>query len=299
MASKSTVGKSERTPAKHAAMDKQLGREMGADSRYGWVPYLIDLCAGDGTVTAGAEWKRHCSPGLVAWHLGYKPTGALHWSAAPQGVLIEKQQNTYVDLKKSLEQELPKLAYPGRGKPWRQVGDGKWFCWDTGAELSVVHGSGADADISQLKPWHAVYVLQDPNTILHWPMRKGFIAEIGQRTQRCLSMSTLGCNVGGSKRASRAEREGWYKNIRDIQQALHPWHDLYIARIDPDDAQWAYLFEVPDPWRDKVEEDVFKAFGSALLTVDGAWQKTQPEKFNGILDTLFLTRSELKEMSAS
>ena len=291
-----TVGKSYRTVAKHAAMDKQLGREVSVDAVQGRTPYLFDLCAGDGQVAEGEEWKRHCSPGLVAWHLGYKPPPGRRWQyGSPEGVLIEKQLATYERLLSTLAEELPKLRYPGRGTPWRQVSDTSWVCIDTGAVLNAIHADSSTAEVYAVQGYHAAYVLQDPNAATHWPMRRGFIAEIRQRTWWCLSMSTLGCNANGHKAwTSRSIREGWLANVNDVRGTLSRGHSLYLARIERDAHQWAYLFEVPAVWRTEIETDVAKAFGRTGLTVEGAWHDLQREAFDGIMRRLVFTKPELE-----
>jgi hypothetical protein len=292
------VGKSGgRTPAKHAGAGKQLGREVGVASRMGFAPYLLDLCAGDGSVAEGEDWARNCSPGLVALHAGYRP--ARGWPWPPTAVLTEKQDSTYRKLLAALERELPQLSYPKRGSPWRQEAEDRWVCSDTGAILRTVLGDSAETDISEISRGHSVYVLQDPNAIGHWPMRRGFIREIRSKTRWCLSMSTLGCNPNGHKAWNdRTAREGWFRNVEDIRGALVPDHDLYLARIVRDSAQWAYLFEAPSCWRSHIEEDVDIAFTRQGLETEGGWCRLDPAGFEHRLRTLFLTKNELKEESA-
>ncbi len=296
--SRPVVGVSEgRTPAKHGGMDKQLGREVGVASRMGLAPYILDLCAGDGIVAEGQTWTRNCSPGLDALHAGYKPRAGWPWP--PTALLMEKQDSTYRKLLVSLERELPLISYPGRGTPWRQEGEAIWVCSDTGARLSAVLGDSAEIDISGITAGHCVYVLQDPNAIGHWPMRYGFIREIRVKTRWCLSMSTLGCNPNGHKAWNdREARDGWFRNVEDIVAALVPDHDLYLARIVRDSAQWAYLFEAPSCWRDHIEEDVAKAFAQNGLVTEGGWLRLDPAGFKHRLRSLFLTKSELTEESA-
>ena len=293
--SQPVVGQSEgRTPSKHDGMSKQLGREAGVASRMGLTPVFLDLCAGDGAVKENEDWKRHCSPGICAWHIGYKPRSP--WRTVPQAVLTEKQPRTYERLIASLTRELPLLTYPRRGQPWQQAADNTWVCSDTGAVLTAVQGDSAEQDVSWVLPGHCVYVLQDPNAISHWPMRYGFIREIRQQTAWCLSMSTLGCNPNGHKAWNDLDaRRGWFRNVEDVRNALVPTHDLYLAKIVRDSAQWAYLFEAPNVWRSHIEQDVDKAFTSNGLSIEAGWHKLDPGGFEQRLKELFLTSSERKE----
>ena len=109
-----------------------------------------------------------------------------------------------------------------------------------------------------------------------------------------LIFSTLGCNVGGLKRLPREDRELWYGHVVDQLHLLQPWHDSLLVKLEGDKAQWAYLVNCPiaTGWPAALMRSFKAAFKDTGHDLRMAWKKGEPEKFQEILDVLFLTVKE-------
>lgn len=280
---KASVGRSHRTPAKHALMSRVFGSQVGAvnSMRPIRVAQWFDLTAGDGVVNEDAQggWERNCSPGIAAYHARKceKPVSV---------TLYERQAATFDRLQQSLAEHLPGLGY-------RQVANW-WLCGN--ARIRTVLGSGAEASVDGIIRSTSVVVTNDPNAITDWAMRPTFAAEICELTSWFVSISTMGCNPAGLKRLKIEDRQHWFGHVERQAETLPAWRDLLLAAIENDDSQWAYLLCEPVKWRDRVGRDVNRAFGSHDLTVNFAWLRTEPDRFAEIEQRLFLTK---KERSAS
>lgn len=280
-----TVGKSDRTPCKHQLMDKIFGREMGALSRpsFAGVPgaFWVDLTAGDGIAYSDdGPWHKNCSPGILAHHarfpLNRKPV---------QVELFEKAPRSYADLLDNLERELPELTYV-------RTGDSQWHARDGLTSFTVTNADSATFDLSRIPSKWAVQVVNDPNSINTWAMDPRLMGAIKERTKLCLGMSTMGCNVSGTKRLDREDREGWYQHVQAQIDGLHDHHDLLLSAIDRDASQWAYLVTAPEVWKAKVTDDANGAFNKGGFTLSCAWLRDDIVKFRDLLDRLFLTSVE-------
>lgn len=277
-----TVGRSKRTPAKHELMNKLYGREVGVIGQLRQVSegLWLDCTAGDGAATEGRPWHKSCSPGILAHHARYRQPKPV------RVVLHEQAPGTYTALLGNLAANLPGLGY-------QQVDEAEWT-HAGGAHLSAVLSSGAEADLSGIRDSTAVMVSNDPNSIADWALTPRMIATIRNRTQWCLGISTMGCNVGGLKRWEIEKRRGWYDHVGSHVRGLNRWHDLYLCAIARDDSQWAYLIEAPTAsnWRGRVQADAENAFGNFGMTLRSAWFRTDRDQFVGICHELFLTRNE-------
>lgn len=275
------VGRSWRTPAKHDLMNKVIGVEVGA---VGYKPDVsrcvwLDLTAGDGVVPDGSEWERNCSPGLLAYHAtnSRKPVGI---------TLYENKPATFDRLVSALDANLPRLCY-------RQVDDATWQHEKSDVLIVALNEDGATAPLRNVDRDTAVLVSNDPNAIIDWAMRDTFAQEVGERTPWFRSISTMGCNVGGLKRLAYGERAKWFSLVERQETALPRHRDLFIAAIENDDSQWAYLLGEPDKWRDKVTTNVVKSFNKHQMRVDTAWFRGDRRHYEQIKRRLFLTRGEL------
>lgn len=274
----SEVGRSRRTPAKHALMSAMFGKENGAAQnmpailRHRW----LDLTAGDGVPEDGMDWRYNCSPGIVAYHATK--------SAKPvQATLYEIQPATFDRLIRSLETHLPNLGY-------ERIGDTSWRFEH--AALDAVCGNGAEVEVHDIRRTDAVLVSNDPNAITTWAMRPTFAQEVADRAWCFRSVSTMGCNVGGLKRSEPTTRGGWFELTKQQEAALPRYRDLLLAAIEGDSAQWAYLLSEPIRWKPSVRpvvQNAFKRYGYAL---EMAWHRSQPESYEDIKARLFLTREE-------
>lgn len=282
MAKHLDVGRSWRTHAKHELMSSILGQEVGAANsmraaeRMAW----IDLTAGDAALVDGVDWHRGCSPGILAHHAlnARKPIGI---------VLHEIQPATYDRLISNLEAHLPALGYTrDTDTCWRAKGH---------IALHALNISGREAAVDFVQKTDAVFVLNDPNAITEWAMRDTFAQEIKQRTWLFRSLSTMGCNPAGLKRLPLEERRAWFDLIGGQQQALPGYRDLFLAAIERDEAQWAYLVSTPEKWRQSTESVVRTAFSRCGRTAATSWFRREPDRFEETKRSLFLTKKELRE----
>lgn len=272
-----TVGKSYRTPAKHALMCSISGKEIGVSMNHTGIDRLLwlDLTAGDGVVEEELAWEKNCSPGIAANHARN--------STKPVTVMLhEIKPNTFDVLERSVADHLPGLGY--------FYSNGAWRCGQ--AEVRLVPGSGSKVDVSTVTHRTAVLTTNDPNAITDWAMRDTFAAEVRSRTRWFRSISTMGCNPAGLKRLEPEVRRGWYGLIRQQQENLPRHHDLFLAAIEKDDAQWAYLIDDPTAWRVVSQRMAETAFGRNGMTIESAWYRDEPERFAAMLDRLFLTKKE-------
>lgn len=290
-ANRSTTGRSLRTPAKHKLMSDIFGREVGVMDRpqFREVPGLHwnDLTAGDG---AGSEepdrkWCESCSPGILAHHA--------KWWKNPKSVIVdlyERAPATFESLLNNLAAHLPDMGYEQRDESTWTAREGKTVFRAHNMDSTSIYNLGTP-------PGWAVQVVNDPNKVSDWAMAPGLMGNASQGRWTCLAMSTMGCNVAGLKRLDREERELWYDHVRGQVAGLQSHHDLFIAAIENDAAQWAYLVTVPDKWRDKVAGRAHAVFGEVGYTLRCAWLRPEQVRFQEICDALFLRRSELKEIS--
>lgn len=284
MAKLMDVGRSHRTPAKHALMDKIYGSEVGVASlntgKMGRVRRLVwvDLTAGDGIPEDGLEWHRNCSPGINAYHAtkAKKPVDV---------TLHEIQPATFDRLITSLSENLPALGY-------RQIAETTWSYGEY-VHLRALNGSGSDASVGHIQSTDAVLVSNDPNAITTWAMRPTFAQEISNRTWAFRSISTMGCNPAGLKRSDPTIRAGWFDVVKSQEQALPRHRDLLLAAIEGDSAQWAYLLNEPVKWYEKAETVVKTAFAKHGYSMELAWHRATPARFEDLKAKLFLTRDEL------
>lgn len=277
------VGRSRRTPAKHALMNSIYGKEVGvvgwsrhhqAIQRHVWK----DLTAGDGIPENGLEWRANCSPGINAYHAtkAHRPVDI---------ELYEIQPATFDRLIDSLEHNLPGLGYV-------RTGETTWAFRDS-VTLRAICGSGADVPVADIRQTDAVLVSNDPNAITTWAMRPTFAQEVTDRAWCFRSISTMGCNPAGLKRSDPAVRAGWFELIRQQEAALPRHRDLLLTAIEGDASQWAYLLGEPAKWRSTMEKVVAGAFKRYGYSMEMAWHRSDLGSFEALKARLFLTRSEL------
>lgn len=279
---RASVGKSERTPAKHALMDRLLGKEAGVCRVRAKIKQLkwYDLTAGDAVAAGEIDWIRHCSPGLFAYHAldankaGGKPIDVFLFERAPE---------TFERLRITLGEKLPQLGY--LPEP-----DGSWRCGL--AAIHLTFGSGADAVIAGVNASTAVFVANDPNAITDWAMRPTFAEEIRLRTPWFRIICTMGCNPAGLKRIDFNVRDQWFELVNQVKNRLPPHHNLFLAAIEGDNAQWAYLIQESRKWKDDLEKDAQSSFGHFNYALECAWLKGDSASFESILKRLFYTKNE-------
>ena len=105
-------------------------------------------------------------------------------------------------------------------------------------------------------------------------------------------MCTMGCNPAGLKRLAEAERQPWYDQLGSLSVGLPAYHDILLARIVKDDAQWAYAFVEAVKWRERREADVRKALTKIGREAEMAWFRRDSPAFRNQADILFATIEE-------
>lgn len=285
---KPTTGRSKRTPAKHKLMSKLYGREVGAAHQIPTITELLwlDLTAGDGLPSEpDRNWRESCSPGILAylarWPKG--PGGPPQAVKPTKVVLYERQPRTFEMLLSNLAENLPTLGY-------HRADETRWVCGSV--LLEAVNADGATADLTIIRRSTAVMVSNDPNAIVDWAMPPDMPDAIRMRTDYHLGISTMGCNPAGLKRLDWEQRKGWYGHVGSQIGALRGHHDLYLAAIERDDAQWAYLITAPAKWRAPTEQDAAAAFNQHGMSLWTAWWRTETEQFREMADVLFKTKHE-------
>jgi hypothetical protein len=292
--SSTTVGRSGRTPAKHALMWKLIGREVGASNR---MPdefdrlVWFDLTAGDGVVADGAEWERNCSPGILAYHArnSLKPVNIR---------LSERSFETCNRLEESLHEHLPRLGYENTGASYDLLVNRD--VWTHGpvkgrpgdVYITVAHEDGCDVGTEWVTDRTAVLVCHDPNTVHQRAMRPTFMSELRDITPWCQGISTMGCNVGGLKRLPIEERKPWFDFVAEQHDNLHGWHDLTLAAIEGDAGQWAYLVTHAKAWTKETGDFCRNAFKSHGMTLEVASYRSEPDPFADMQRRLFLRTTE-------
>lgn len=250
------VGRSNRSPGKHATIDKFVGKQFGVSSKWYLhrLHHLIDCTAGDGEAD---DFEKQTSPGILIRHA--------RWYRSKGGMV---QVHLY---ERSLANAASLQAH----------------CIDDSVHVHAMNAY----DMPQL--WHnddVMFVVNDPNTMRDWALPP----VLKYAPPMTLIFSTLGCNVGGLKRIPIDERLVWYNNIANQLQMLQHWHDAYLAVLENDSAQWAYLVNAPEVWHKDVEKIFAKAFHGTYQVV-GAWYKAECEDFYKLVDELFLTKKEREE----
>ncbi|ATL31255.1 hypothetical protein [Streptomyces formicae] len=201
--------------------------------------------------------------------------------------LYEINPVTYARLLANLRQRLPEFGYA-------QVGD---TCWKSfRATLHIINGNGADASVSLVRGSDAVFAINDPNAITGWAMRSTFSHELNRSGVRFFrSLTTMGCNATGLKRDKkmRPTRIECFDRMAEFQSTLPSSRDLCLAAAN-DDAQWSYLIETSDKWRNRTEVLVRRAFKQQGHDVSITWHRAGDGMFRNELFRHFLTKAEMK-----
>ena len=252
----SQVGVSDRTPGKHKALNKLLGKVAGTASTpgfrrtFGRRPFhIIDCTAGDGQAS---DFSEHTSPGIIDRHSKWMESNGMDVSV----YLFERSKQNCALLKTKTSHPIYNMDAADMGKVWK------------------------DEDI--------LFVVNDPNTVADWRMPEA----LKHATKLTTVFSTLGCNVGGLKRLPRSDRDVWFDQMEGQIKLLQHWHDAILVTLDRDSSQWAYLVNAPKEWRKDVTSMFESAFKGSKYPVKHAWLKDDPKGFAALRDYLFLTEKE-------
>jgi hypothetical protein len=275
-------GRSYRTEAKHDILNVVAGRfvasaeycarDLGVPARQ---LFLYDLAAGDAAPDPGRPWKYGSSPGILSHHARYPRCGVpVHlgmWETAPA---------TYGRLVETMHEEMPALGYDKNGV-------GLWTCRDGAVTVEAAHGDGRGVPLERLGYGDYVLINNDPNHVKDWvmPVRWG-------RGANVLSLTSMGCNVGGLLRLDLVERELWVAHVSAVLGAVTQTQDALIIAIDGDGSRWGYLLVTAEAWWLRDERRVQKIYATYGFTLRTAWWGHQRGRFNGIGDYLMLTGEE-------
>lgn len=248
-----TVGKSSRTPGKHGALDKYLGKQAGVIShKYAnHKVWFIDCTAGDGQAD---DFDRQTSPGIMLRHADWL-----------------KARNVDVEV----------LLYERSGK------NAELLAEKVGLRASVIAGSSQDME----PVWGSndlLFISNDPNTINDWALPNALTTAPKLTTV----FSTLGCNVGGLKRLPIDQRKQWYSQMKHQAKLLQRWHDMMLVTLVGDASQWAYAVNSADKWTDQLSEIFRQSFDAVGYPTERIWFRHDPRKFRDAVDRLFLTKKE-------
>jgi hypothetical protein len=106
------------------------------------------------------------------------------------------------------------------------------------------------------------------------------------------TLSTLGCNASGVKRAPRDVRDMWRDHVNRVASTRAKWHTAILIALRNDDSQWAYLITGPRKWREKYEADARTAFRDWPNGIDTVCIDDGVDAWEDMLDRLFLTKRE-------
>jgi hypothetical protein len=280
------VGRSDRrTPAKLDVLRAHAGRMIGASwhvaDRWGWKisgNRIIDLTAGDAAGDGIHEWIQGSSPAILSSFCRKQP--------ALRVTLIERNQAIFDRLIQNLELRLPDEGFTATSET----------SWRHGKTKSTVEAFCIDAhiiDFSDMLPNEWLYVFNDPNHMHGWCLDMEAFSRLSGVVPASF-MSTMGCNAGGLKRLSAAERAKWKEYIDAAVTVVKRKRrlDLLLFNIKNDSAQWAYLLMVPLKWSDLIREQMVRSFKQNNLDVGSAsWVKNQTD-FYEVIDLLVTTNEE-------
>lgn len=285
MARGATGHSERRTPAKHGFLNKLLGQFIGCSpyaardlGRPCHELHIFDLTAGDGVAYEGTgPWHRRCSPGLVAYHAQF--------ARCPLPVtasLFEIKAATYGSLIANLG---ARLDHPTLG--YLEAEPGTWTARDGRVSVAAIHGDGRDAPLHQLGPGDWAFVNNDPNHVHNWALTPKYGAGAN-----VLSLTTMGCNVGGLLMLPLDERIEWIRHVASVLDALEPTQDALLFSIDGDGSRWGYLATTARKWWERHQANATNVFGEHDFTLTSAWYRRDPDGFEAILDYLMLRGDE-------
>lgn len=249
------VGKSNRTPGKHAALDRYLGKTAGVISRIykDMRIFFIDCTAGDGNAD---DFDRQTSPGIMIRHAewlrskGIPVQVKLFERSTQNAAMLEEKVNGRAEIFAESSAQMAPID-------WRENGD-------------------------------LVFISNDPNTIADWALPPALL----NAPRLTTVFSTLGCNVGGLKRLPKDQRQVWHEHIRDQIGLLQPWHDAMLCRLVNDASQWAYMVNSPKKWRSDLEQAFRSSFDRVGYKTKTHWARLDRLGFSDSINQLFLTKEE-------
>jgi hypothetical protein len=240
-------------------LDALLGKVNGVLTQstcYAVKPLVcVDLCAGDGVQSD----LFNASPRIMAKHctheFGVRNKATLH--------LIERDPTSFALLKNNMS------------------------CFQC---VTMENTDARKYKLPPLSKLQAAFVHCDPNNFHQTPLTEDFVEGFSDCT---MYLVTLGCNAEGIKRLPYDQRKGWFDYVSMLVERLPNHHDAILFWLIKDNAQWAYLCNVPKVWRDwAIETGVEKGGKLWPKGVGGVALRGSESSFIEQLDVLFLTERE-------
>jgi hypothetical protein len=300
------VGTSDRTPMKHAILNKMLGIEAGvcsiprhAGSRAMWV----DLCAGDGG--QDRDGGIASSPEIFIKHAAFILEHATRFDL--NLFFIEKHGQTHERLASNLEDHINLYVNPA-GHSYeimREITDTghsvKFVNKRTRTELYIetLNDDARTVDLLSypLRSKDFAFINNDPNNVNDFALDPAQYGKLADNHVRVTQYSTLGCNPSGLKRLPYEQRAGWYDNIVKTINSRPRHHMPIMFAFGKDDSRWGYLINTAERFHEDTVKNIEKVYKKAsdsgqLKHYDLLMAKTN-EGFLELIEYLVFTVDEL------
>jgi hypothetical protein len=262
------VGRSDKTPFKHAILNAILGKMVGVIPYQQWLEnniVMLDLCAGDGKNGDHG----HCSPSIMLKHAIYAEKSGI----IPVVLFVEKDESTFSRLITNIN--------PG----------------DYSFKVILVHENASNVKAPN-RPKENRFIHIDPNHAANMPSCEAWGEMMNERT---FLLMTLGCNAGGLKRLPLAHRLPWYKYVEVVANWLmvNNRFDALFISIKNDATQWAYLVTIPQCWTNIVGDSIHSSAEKTLpdsMGVEIFSYIHDREGFKDCVNRHFLTAKEYNDM---
>ena len=300
------VGTSDRTPMKHAILNKMLGAEAGvcshprhAGSRAMWV----DLCAGDGG--QGRDGGIASSPEIFIRHAAFILEHATRFDL--NLFFIEKHGQTYERLATNLEDHINLYVNPSdrsyeirrgttdTGKSWKFVNK----TTQTELYIETLNDDARTVDLLSypLRSKDFAFINNDPNNVNDFALDPAQYGRLADNHVRVTQYSTLGCNPSGLKRLPYEQRAGWYDNIVKTINRRPKHHRPIMFAFGRDDSRWGYLINTAERFHEDTVKNIETVYRTAsdcgqLKHYDLLMAKTN-EGFLELIEYLVFTVDEL------
>ncbi len=280
-----TVGNSDRSPTKHRMQDRYIGRDIGAAPWTG-IRYpgmtIIDTNAGNAVGDGENKWPKDSSPMIYSYHASKNKNIRV--------ILYERNKRTFKELIINLNSYLPRLGFNKKRE----------YEWIHTITHSIVIACNLDAnteDFYDLNKNEWVHIGHDPNHAADFCIPTRALYKVA--TKHPISIfSSVGFNATGIKRLPlKGVRDTWESNnfdsILELINRRYPFdHDMVLALLNNDPAQWTYLCVCPRCWTDSTIK-MMKSCGGENLTIFSMCK--QLRLFNIAKDRCILTKKEYKE----
>jgi hypothetical protein len=300
------VGTSDRTPMKHAILNKMLGSEAGVCSHprhTGSRAMWVDLCAGDGG--QGRDGGIASSPEIFIKHAAFILEHATRFDL--NLFFIEKHGQTHERLSANLEDHINLYVKPADRsydirRETTETGQSVKFVnrtTQTGLYIETLNDDARTVDLLSypLRSKDFAFINNDPNNVNDFALDPTQYGRLADNHVRVTQYSTLGCNPSGLKRLPYEQRAGWYDNIVKTINSRPKHHKPIMFAFGKDDSRWGYLINTAERFHDDTVKNIEKVYKKAsdsgqLKHYDLLMAKTN-EGFLELIEYLVFTVEEL------